>query len=311
LTYQPYDQLHNPLAAESLPTNPNEMTPLRKSLRQRSTRRTVAASQRRITDNPPVTRPRLKHTRLTWTDDTTLIVNTCVTSTDLTRALGDGFMVVSATPNFADDTWGVILRRDAQKPKPIEDADKFIFDDEPATGRLLAHLPDIAARAAAAAAATVAPIPTAKPTLKAKVGGRVELGGKLGTLVSLTPANAHIRLDDGGELHVPPSRWHSVKVRNQIAGKCPPNLEGVSLLNRVKFASGRADNGAAHRGLVIAQQIIDAGLWDGVGEIWFHDIYTIHPAIELGTLSVHDLHITTAADGQPLVAMPQPTQHIA
>lgn len=65
----------------------------------------------------------------------------------------------------------------------------------------------------------------------------------------------------------------------------------VGLALRVKISSGRNDEGAAHRMIVLASDLIKAGKWDGNGEIWFDDPYQMHGLVNVGGRSLEDLII--------------------
>lgn len=87
-----------------------------------------------------------------------------------------------------------------------------------------------------------------------------------------------------------------------LAASEQPVME-PSLQSRIKIAKGRNDKGAADRGLVIAQDLIDAGLWDGKGEIWFEYVYTMHPDLSLGKIALTDL-IIKDVNGEKHVCLP-------
>lgn len=71
----------------------------------------------------------------------------------------------------------------------------------------------------------------------------------------------------------------------------------IGLTNRVKIASGRSDKGAGDRGIMIARDLYNAGLWDGEGEIWFNHVYEMHPALSLDKVTLQQLVITQNNSG--------------
>jgi hypothetical protein len=75
---------------------------------------------------------------------------------------------------------------------------------------------------------------------------------------------------------------------------------------RMKMKTGRIDDGAEHRGIMVAQKLINAGLWDNIGELWFNDVYAIHDTImgSVSDLTVNDLILKRDASGLT-VSLPQ------
>lgn len=71
---------------------------------------------------------------------------------------------------------------------------------------------------------------------------------------------------------------------------------------RVKL-DGRCDDGAHHRGISIARDLIKAGLWDASGEIWFTDVYEIHTALEFRGVSLNELSISHDERGDCFVRL--------
>lgn len=88
--------------------------------------------------------------------------------------------------------------------------------------------------------------------------------------------------------------WHVLL--EKVASVPTESQEQVGLALRVKISSGRNDDGAEHRMISLARDLINAGKWDDRGEIWFDDPYQMHGLISIGAFTLDDMVIERSGD---------------